>query len=123
MAAICRAERAISPATESVSWVVIDDNFVLHTEANAYLGGLRARDCSINTERRSRASQPDRGGQFSPSRTVCRLTVGEHPIGVDSGGAQRGQLCAQVLADGADSCVPEDCRHSVTVSLPPTAGI
>jgi hypothetical protein len=33
-----------------VSWVVIDDNFVLHTEANAYLGGLRARDCSINTE-------------------------------------------------------------------------
>lgn len=48
---IYRAERALSPLTGSVSWVVVDDDLKLHAEANAYLAALRARDCSPNTER------------------------------------------------------------------------
>ena len=34
-----------------MSWVVVDDDCEFHAEAKAYLGALRARDCSINTER------------------------------------------------------------------------
>jgi integrase/recombinase XerD len=30
---------------------VIDDDYVMHREANAYLAALRARDRSANTER------------------------------------------------------------------------
>lgn len=49
---VYRAERAISPADGSVSWVVIDDNtYDLHREASAYLDSLRARHLSWNTER------------------------------------------------------------------------
>jgi integrase/recombinase XerD len=35
----------------SVRWVVASDEYELHREASAYLASLRARDCSINTER------------------------------------------------------------------------
>lgn len=48
---IYRAERTASPLDGSVSWVVVDDNLEFHAEANGYLAALRARDCSINTER------------------------------------------------------------------------
>jgi hypothetical protein len=46
-----RAERALSPVAESVCWVVVDDDFNQHAEANSYPASLRARDYSINTER------------------------------------------------------------------------
>ncbi|MFJ9551955.1 tyrosine-type recombinase/integrase [Streptomyces erythrochromogenes] len=45
-------ERAVSPVTGTVRWVVVDSrSYRLHTEAVAYLASLRARDCSPNTER------------------------------------------------------------------------
>lgn len=44
------AEQAISPTGER-TWVVIDDQFDLHTEAVAYLASLQARDASFNTQR------------------------------------------------------------------------
>lgn len=46
-----RAERAVSPTDGSVSWVVIDAEYALHTQACAFLAGLRGRDLSVNTER------------------------------------------------------------------------
>jgi integrase/recombinase XerD len=46
-----RAERAVGPDTGSTAWVIIDEEFDLHPEANAYLSALRAMDRSINTER------------------------------------------------------------------------
>jgi integrase/recombinase XerD len=46
-----RAERAISATADQAAWVVIDEDYVLHPEANAYLAALRARDRSVNTER------------------------------------------------------------------------
>ncbi|MER7968010.1 tyrosine-type recombinase/integrase [Streptomyces sp. NPDC096080] len=46
------AERAVSPVTGVVRWVVVDaDSFDLHTQAVAFLASLRARGCSPNTER------------------------------------------------------------------------
>jgi len=39
-----RAERAVSATAEQQAWVVIDDDYVLHPEANAYLSSLRSRD-------------------------------------------------------------------------------
>ena len=45
------AERAISPADGSASFVVIDDAYTLHHEACEYLASLRFRDRSVNTER------------------------------------------------------------------------
>lgn len=46
------AERAVSPVTGVVRWVVVDArSFDLHTEAVAFLASLRARGCSPNTER------------------------------------------------------------------------
>lgn len=46
------AERAVSPGTGVVRWVVVDaGSFDLHTEAVAFLASLRARGCSPNTER------------------------------------------------------------------------
>jgi integrase/recombinase XerD len=46
-----RAWRAVSPSDGAVSWVVVDDDFVLHAEGSAFLAGLRGRDRSVNTER------------------------------------------------------------------------
>jgi integrase/recombinase XerD len=46
-----RAERALSARTDQPAWVVIDDDYVMHHEASAYLAALRARDRSTNTER------------------------------------------------------------------------
>ena len=46
-----RAEPAVSATAEQEAWVVIDDDYVLHPEANAYLTSLRSRDRSVNTER------------------------------------------------------------------------
>ena len=46
-----RAERALSARTDQPVWVVIDDDYAMHHEANAYLAALRARDRSVNTER------------------------------------------------------------------------
>lgn len=47
-----RAERAISSAPDAATtWVVVDRDFELHLESVAYLSSLRARDCSLNTER------------------------------------------------------------------------
>jgi integrase/recombinase XerD len=46
-----RAEQALSARTDQPAWVVIDDDYVMHREANAYLAALRARDRSANTER------------------------------------------------------------------------
>jgi len=51
MAAVYRAERAISANDDSVSWVILDDRIELHVEACAFLAGLRGRDRSVNTER------------------------------------------------------------------------
>ncbi|MFF9673678.1 tyrosine-type recombinase/integrase [Streptomyces eurythermus] len=52
MDADCVAERAVSPVTGVVRWVVVDArSFDLHTEAVAFLASLRARGCSPNTER------------------------------------------------------------------------
>lgn len=45
------AERAISPADGSSSFVVVDDTFTLHPESCEYLASLRFRDRSVNTER------------------------------------------------------------------------
>lgn len=46
------AERAVSPATGLIRWVVVDaGSFDLQPEAVAYLASLRARGCSPNTER------------------------------------------------------------------------
>ncbi|MFE3864834.1 tyrosine-type recombinase/integrase [Streptomyces goshikiensis] len=45
-------ERAVSPTTGTVRWVVVESrSYTLQTEAVAYLASLRARDCSPNTER------------------------------------------------------------------------
>ena len=46
-----RAERAQSDHAEQLAWVVVDDDYVIQPEANAYLAALRARDRSVNTER------------------------------------------------------------------------
>ncbi|HTZ44881.1 MAG TPA: tyrosine-type recombinase/integrase [Jatrophihabitans sp.] len=46
-----RAERAVSPSDAAISWVVIDDDFELHTAGCAFLAALRGRDRSVNTER------------------------------------------------------------------------
>ena len=46
-----RAERALSDRAEQLAWVVVDDDYVMQPEANAYLAALRARDRSVNTER------------------------------------------------------------------------
>jgi integrase len=46
-----RAERALSALAEHPASVVIDDDYVMHREANAFLAALRARDRSVNTER------------------------------------------------------------------------
>ena len=46
-----RAERAQSDHAEQLAWVVVDDDYVMQPEANAYLAALRARDRSVNTER------------------------------------------------------------------------
>lgn len=51
MSAVFRAERAVSPSDGSVAWVVIDRDYDLHTEGCAFLGGLRGRGRSVNTER------------------------------------------------------------------------
>ncbi|MFI0976434.1 tyrosine-type recombinase/integrase [Streptomyces sp. NPDC021093] len=49
---IYTAERAISPATGTVRWVVVDARtYDLQHEAVAYLASLRSRGCSPNTER------------------------------------------------------------------------
>jgi integrase/recombinase XerD len=46
------AERAISPSGGSVSWVVVGvPDYEVHVQGSAFLAGLRARDCSPNTER------------------------------------------------------------------------
>lgn len=46
------AERAVSPATGTMRWVVVEARtYDLHPEAAAYLASLRARGCSPNTER------------------------------------------------------------------------
>ncbi|WP_407563112.1 tyrosine-type recombinase/integrase [Streptomyces sp. 184] len=46
------AERSVSPATGVQRWVVADaGTYALHHEATAYLGSLRNKDCSPNTER------------------------------------------------------------------------
>jgi len=45
------AERAISPTDESISFVVVDDAYTLHSKACEYLASLRFRDRSVNTER------------------------------------------------------------------------
>lgn len=45
-----RAERAIS-ADASTYWVVVSESFELHSEACAYLAGLRGADRAYNTER------------------------------------------------------------------------
>jgi integrase len=46
------AERAVSPVTGEVRWVVVDAHaFGLQPEAVAFLVSLRARGCSPNTER------------------------------------------------------------------------
>ncbi|MGW0868987.1 tyrosine-type recombinase/integrase [Streptomyces sp. NPDC002740] len=46
------AERAVSPVTGVVRWVVVDArSFDLQAEAVAFLASLRARGCSPNTER------------------------------------------------------------------------
>ena len=46
-----RAERAVCATAEQEAWVIIDDDYVLHPEANAYLLSLRSRDRSVNAER------------------------------------------------------------------------
>jgi integrase/recombinase XerD len=48
---VYRAERAVSATAKRGAWVVIDDDRVLHPEANAYLSSLRSRDRLVNTER------------------------------------------------------------------------
>jgi integrase/recombinase XerD len=48
---VYHAERAVSATAEPEAWVVVDDDYVLHPEANAYLSSLRSRDRSVNTER------------------------------------------------------------------------
>jgi integrase len=45
-----RAERAVS-ADNSSYWVVVNESFELHTEASAYLEGLRGAGRAFNTER------------------------------------------------------------------------
>ncbi|MDH6513722.1 integrase/recombinase XerD [Streptomyces sp. SAI-135] len=46
------AERAISPTSGAVRWVVVESRtYRLHSEATGYLASLRARGCSPNTER------------------------------------------------------------------------
>lgn len=45
------AERAISPTDGSISFVVVDDAYTLHSESCEYLASLRFRDRSVNTER------------------------------------------------------------------------
>lgn len=51
MIAKYKAERAVSPGDESVSWVVISSGYDLHMEACAFLASLRMASRSINTER------------------------------------------------------------------------
>lgn len=46
-----RAWRAESPNDGTISWVVVDDDLAFHGGGCAFLTGLRARDCSPNTER------------------------------------------------------------------------
>jgi integrase/recombinase XerD len=46
-----RAEQAQSDHAEQPAWVVVDEDYVMQPEANAYLAALRARDRSVNTER------------------------------------------------------------------------
>ncbi|WP_159007472.1 hypothetical protein [Streptomyces sp. NRRL S-813] len=46
------AERAVSPTSGAVRWVVVESRtYALHPEATGYLASLRARGCSPNTER------------------------------------------------------------------------
>jgi len=46
------AERAVSPTSGAVRWVVGETRtYALHLEATGYLAALRARGCSPNTER------------------------------------------------------------------------
>ncbi|MEU4172962.1 tyrosine-type recombinase/integrase [Streptomyces sp. NPDC026665] len=52
MESVYRAERAVSPASGAVRWVVVESRtYALHLEATGYLASLRARGCSPNTER------------------------------------------------------------------------
>jgi integrase/recombinase XerD len=46
-----RAERAQSDHAEQSAWVVVDADYIMQPEVNAYLTALRARDRSVNTER------------------------------------------------------------------------
>jgi integrase/recombinase XerD len=48
---VYRAECAVSATAKREAWVAIDDDHVLHPEANSYLSSLRSRDRSVNTER------------------------------------------------------------------------
>lgn len=40
----------------------------------------------------------------------------EHMSGLDALGGQRRELCIEVLTTSAHPRVPEDCRHTLTVS-------
>jgi integrase/recombinase XerD len=51
MLSVFTAERAISPVDGSHTFVVVDQDYVIHREASAYLAWLRSADCSPNTER------------------------------------------------------------------------
>ena len=51
MVSLFSAERAISPVDGSATFVVIDEDYVIHPEASAYLAWLRSLDRSTNTER------------------------------------------------------------------------
>ncbi len=61
-----------------------------------------ARPGIVEHRSQSRSRGFRRAGEF----------VGEHPLGVDTRWGERGQLCVEVLARGADSCVAEDRRHT-----------
>lgn len=46
------AEKVVPPEVgASEAWVVVDELYRLHREASTYLGSLRGRGCSVNTER------------------------------------------------------------------------
>ena len=65
--------------------------------------------------------------QGRQARAGCSRRTGElvrkYPISVDAGGGERGELCVEVLAGGADSCVAQGRRHTDDCRLAPTLGI
>jgi integrase/recombinase XerD len=94
------AERAISPTDGSSSFVVVDDTYALHSESCEYLGSLRFRDRSVNTERVY-------AGRLALFLTYCAENrLDWHGVTVDDLARFQRRLVTEPLQRRARSCEP-----------------